>query len=212
MTEKHATERTVLFTLPGFRNDDMQESNERYSHLTKLRWRTISPPCMAKVLEHTRSFECEPCNDLRVLSDQNSQATMTVATALFMLPTVVVFPMLLRLANTPPASVTIARRNRKLTSWYRGEDTTSHSNLQDDSRIWVEDKDSLIQDDFNPVLQAGERFRGIYVIIHDNSEEQEEKATYPSESTLTFGQRCGGRGYKYFEWGRRNRHFSQAFE
>lgn len=36
---------------------------------------------------------------------------MTTATALFMLPTAVIFPALLREANSPPASVTLRRKN-----------------------------------------------------------------------------------------------------
>lgn len=39
------------------------------------------------------------------------QVQMTVVTALFMLPTAVFFPMLLRVANTPPTSVTLRRRD-----------------------------------------------------------------------------------------------------
>lgn len=37
---------------------------------------------------------------------------MTAVTALFMIPTALVFPALLRKANTPPSSMTLARRRR----------------------------------------------------------------------------------------------------
>lgn len=40
------------------------------------------------------------------------QAEMTAATALFMIPTALVFPALLRKANTPPSSVTLTRVRR----------------------------------------------------------------------------------------------------
>lgn len=55
---------------------------------------------------------------------------MTVVTALFMIPTALVFPALLRQANTPPHSVTLARERyfRRQAAWGRSSlDGREHS-------------------------------------------------------------------------------------
>lgn len=75
----------------------------------------------------------------------------TVVTALFMIPTAVVFPALLRRANTPPPSVTL--RSRTLTRWSkRGEQRFKSAAYQE------EDEDLLKGDTsgFSQVFNAGE--------------------------------------------------------
>lgn len=81
----------------------------------------------------------------------------TVITALFMIPTAVVFPALLRRANTPPPSVTL--KSRTVTRWSkRGEERSKSAGYQD------EDGDLLKGDksDFSQVFNAGESdFNGL---------------------------------------------------
>lgn len=48
----------------------------------------------------------------RFTTNQTSQAQMVAVTALFMIPTALVFPALLRKANTPPSSMTLSRTRR----------------------------------------------------------------------------------------------------
>ena len=57
------------------------------------------------VANHVLCFVC--CSPHT--TDRNVQAKMTAVTALFMVPTALVFPALLRKANTPPSSVTLSR-------------------------------------------------------------------------------------------------------
>lgn len=47
------------------------------------------------------------------------QAQMTVVTALFMIPTAIIFPTLLKRANVPPPSSTL-KRQRRLRRWLKG--------------------------------------------------------------------------------------------
>ncbi|CAN0008011.1 unnamed protein product, partial [Ectocarpus sp. 12 AP-2014] len=47
------------------------------------------------------------------------KAEMTAATALFMIPTALVFPAMMRLANTPPSSETLTRVRKHKTAHKR---------------------------------------------------------------------------------------------
>lgn len=73
---------------------------------------------------------------------------MTAVTALFMIPTAMIFPALLRRANTPPASVTL-RRESRLRRWLRKHD--GRMGEVDDSRPGDERKL-----DYMHVLHNGE--------------------------------------------------------
>lgn len=59
------------------------------------------------------------------------QAQLTVMTALFMIPAAVIFPALLRLANTPPASVTLTRVNPRPSLWWRGRNERSKERVDE---------------------------------------------------------------------------------
>lgn len=77
---------------------------------------------------------------------------MTAVTALFMLPTAVIFPALLRRANTPPSSVTLERAAR-----LRRRVNRMHQGLKDDNFNDEEDGSfDLQRQDFTEALNAGE--------------------------------------------------------
>lgn len=82
-----------------------------------------------------------------------TQAMMTTVTALFMIPTAVIFPTLLREANCPPSSVTLRRkppaRAEPARHWGEGHGRSmDHLYLDDD----FDDEDA----DFDEALLAGE--------------------------------------------------------
>lgn len=74
------------------------------------------------------------------------QVEMTVVSALFMIPTGVVFPVLLRAANTPPASVTLQRTERQDQHEDPGNDLFYQLQLEQEQR----------DADFRNALQSGE--------------------------------------------------------
>lgn len=79
---------------------------------------------------------------------------MAVVTALFMMPTAVVFPALLRLANTPPASGTLTsvkRVHNRIVS-ERLPPPTAFQSLQSDYEQTLQKDD----DEFMEVLEQGE--------------------------------------------------------
>lgn len=84
------------------------------------------------------------------------QVQMTIVTALFMLPTAIVFPMLLRLANTPPSSLTLLRRRhweRRRTHRFSG-DPESHDEYRAD--VLYQHHHKRREEDFAETLKSGE--------------------------------------------------------
>ena len=79
---------------------------------------------------------------------------MTTATALFMLPTAIIFPTLLREANTPPASVTLrTKQTPRPEQQDHSHDVRGHGMTERNSYDILEEE----SEDSEEGLDAGER-------------------------------------------------------
>lgn len=90
--------------------------------------------------------EMYPCR-----SNRSSQAEMTVVTALFMIPTAMAFPAMMRSANTPPSSDTLALvRKHKTSKQLRPFEDHDH---------YMDHHDQLVKthhEDFQATVSRGE--------------------------------------------------------
>lgn len=88
---------------------------------------------------------------------------MTAVTALFMIPTAVVFPYLLRKANTPPSSVTLSRVRK---SAHKKHGQRRHSVGDDEHGMNEHDRLVKAQDeDFDAALSAGTATRASCIFL-----------------------------------------------
>ena len=85
---------------------------------------------------------------------------MTAVTALFMLPAALVFPSLLRKANTPPPSATLAWRRRRHREITNGRHLREMSD-EDYAKSRYEQAAREMHEDFMAALKAGEK------LLHD---------------------------------------------
>lgn len=113
---------------------------------------------MYHFLTKTKESNDSPAIDAIPRPAQTSiQAEMTAATALFMIPTALIFPALLRKANTPPSSATLSRatqpKHHNGHQWQGFEGNEYGISLHE--RIL-----NAQNDDFDAALSAGETPRG----------------------------------------------------